>query len=62
MTCPLRERTDSSTLGVVQKTVWFLWTKCSSPPVIVAIAVEKLVVATAESIVVTIGSPLSEAL
>lgn len=68
MTCSLWERIDRSTLDVVQKTVWFMGTKRSSPPVVTVITSKKPVVVIAELIVVTVGSvvvisgsPLSEA-
>lgn len=58
MAFPLLERTDSSTLGIMQRTVWFLGTKFSSLLVVVAIVAEKPPIVTAELIVVTTRSVL----
>lgn len=69
MTSPLWERAGSSTLDVLQETVWFLGTKCLSSHAMVVVAIEKPVAVTVESIfmivglvVATVGSPLYEAL
>lgn len=47
---------ESLPLGIVWRTIWFLGTNCSSPPVVVAILVEKPPVVTIESTIVTVGS------
>lgn len=47
-------RTYCLTLGIVWRTVWFLGTKCSCPPAVVAIVAEETLVTTAELVVATI--------